>query len=153
MFLGAAMLLQVQGCYGQFALTRKLYAWNGTVGDKWVKSIVMFALCVIPVYELAGFADWALLNTIQFWTGKSPVVLKEGEKEIQMVEYKGNQYRLTATTNRLDVQTDRGWEARSAGKPALRRPHPVLGRERFGSAHHAHGDAGRGWADGRRNLS
>jgi len=74
------------------------------VGDKWVKSIVMFALCVVPVYELAGFADWALLNTIQFWTGKSPVVLKEGEKEIQMVEYKGNQYRLTATTNRLDVQ-------------------------------------------------
>lgn len=95
--------LLLQGCYGNFALTRKLYNWNGSIGDKWVQSLVMFALGVIPVYAVAAGVDYLILNTIQFWTGKNPVALKAGEKEIQMVEYQGKKYRLTATTNRLEV--------------------------------------------------
>jgi hypothetical protein len=104
MFLGAAMLTQLQGCYGNFNLTRKIYAWNGTLGDKWINSVVLFVLFIVPVYALCGLVDYVVLNTIQFWTGKNPVTLKEGEKDIQMVQWKGNEYRLTATTNRLDVQ-------------------------------------------------
>ncbi|MEO6097044.1 MAG: DUF3332 family protein [Fibrobacteria bacterium] len=104
LFLGLAMVMQLQGCYGNFTLTRKLYTWNGTLGDKWINSVVMFAMCVIPVYGIAGFVDYVVLNTVQFWTGKNPVVMKPGEKEIQVVQWKGKEYRLTATTNRLDVE-------------------------------------------------
>jgi hypothetical protein len=104
LFLGFSMLTQVQGCYGNFALTRKLYAWNGTVGDKWINSIVMFALSIVPVYLACGIADYLLFNTLQFWTGKNPVTMNEGEKDMQMVHWKGNDYRLTATRNRIDVQ-------------------------------------------------
>jgi hypothetical protein len=104
MVLGAAMLIQVQGCYGNFTLTRKVYAWNGSVGDKWIRSLVMFVLCIIPVYPVAGLVDYVLLNTIEFWTGSNPVTLREGDKEIQIVQWKGGEYRLTATTNRLDVE-------------------------------------------------
>ncbi|MDB5106171.1 MAG: hypothetical protein JWP91_3860 [Fibrobacteres bacterium] len=102
--VGAAMLLQVQGCYGNFSLTRKVYNWNGTLGDKWINSVVMFALAIVPVYGACGFLDWVIFNPIQFWTGKNPVTLNAGEKDIQMVQWKGGEYRLTATTNRLDVQ-------------------------------------------------
>jgi hypothetical protein len=102
--LGAAMLLQMQGCYGDFRLTRKLYQWNGTVGDKWVNSIVMVAMVIIPVYGLAGLADFLALNAVQFWTGKNPVTMKEGEKEIQVVQWEGKAYQLTATPNRMEVR-------------------------------------------------
>lgn len=34
----------------------------------------------------------------------NPVTLKEGDKEIQIVQWKGGEYKLTATANRLDVE-------------------------------------------------
>ncbi len=100
---GAAMLLQMEGCYGKFALTRKLYNWNATVGDKWINSLAMFAMVVVPVYEVAGFVDYVLLNTIEFWTGKNPVTMGPGEKDVKVVEYQGRKFQITATRNRLDV--------------------------------------------------
>ena len=85
--VGAAMLLQMQGCYGKFALTRKLYAWNGTLGDKWINSLATFALIAVQVYSVAGIVDYVVLNTMEFWTGKNPVTLKDGEKDVKVVEY------------------------------------------------------------------
>lgn len=101
--VGGAMLLQMQGCYGKFALTRKLYTWNNTLGDKWINSLAMFAMMVVPVYWAAGAVDYVILNTIEFWTGKNPVTLKTGESDVKVVEYQGRKYQITATPNRLDV--------------------------------------------------
>jgi hypothetical protein len=101
--VGGAMLLQMQGCYGKFALTRKLYAWNGSLGDKWINSLATFVMIALPVYGVAGFVDYVILNTIEFWTGKNPVTLKTGESDVKVVEYQGRKYQITATTNRLDV--------------------------------------------------
>jgi len=98
------MFVQLQGCYGNFSLTRKVYAWNGTMGDKWINSVVTWVMIIVPVYGAVGFVDFVVLNTIEFWTGKNPVVLKPGEKDVQMVQWKGEAYKLTATPNRLDVQ-------------------------------------------------
>lgn len=104
LLIGTAMLVQLQGCYGNFALTRKVYAWNGTVGDKWINSVVTWVLVVVPVYGAVGAVDFLVLNTIQFWTGNNPVTLKAGEKDIRTVKWQGEDYLLTATANRLDVQ-------------------------------------------------
>ena len=62
------------GCYGQFALTRKLYAWNGEAsGNKFANSLILFALIVIPVYELCGLGDWLIFNTVEVFTGTNPI--------------------------------------------------------------------------------
>jgi hypothetical protein len=98
--LAAALL---QGCYGNFNLTRKLYTWNGTLGDKYINSLVMWVMVILPIYGLAGLADFAVFNLIEFWTGSNPIALKPGEKEIRFVEKDGVRYILTATTNRLDI--------------------------------------------------
>lgn len=97
----AAVLLQ--GCYGNFNLTRKLYTWNGTVGDKYINSLVMWVMVILPIYGIAGFADFAIFNLIEFWTGSNPITMKAGEKEIRFVEKDGVKYMLTATPNRLDI--------------------------------------------------
>lgn len=101
---GSAILMPLQGCYGNFNLTRKVYQWNGHLGDKWINSVVMFALTVVPVYEACGALDYVVFNTIQFWTGNNPVTLRQGMKEVQFVRWQGHDYMLTATTNRMDVQ-------------------------------------------------
>jgi hypothetical protein len=98
----------LQGCYGNFALTRKLYTWNGTLGDKWINSIATWVMMIIPVYGVVGAVDFVILNTIQFWTGANPVTMAPGEKEIQLVNWKGEDYILTASHNRLDVSKAKG---------------------------------------------
>lgn len=102
-FLTAVLFVQLSGCYGSFTVTKKLYNWNGSVGDKFVNTAVMWVMFIIPAYEIAGAADLLIFNTIEFWTGKNPVAMNEGEKETQYVSNDGSVYRVTATQNRFDI--------------------------------------------------
>lgn len=67
------------GCYGSFSLTKKLYNFNGSLGNKWVKSGFVFFLGF--VYGLTGMVDAAILNLIEFWTGSNPIAAKDGHFE------------------------------------------------------------------------
>lgn len=139
----AAVLLQ--GCYGNFNLTRKLYNWNGTVGDKYINSLVMWVMVILPIYGLAGFADFAIFNLIEFWTGSNPITMKPGEKEIRFVEKDGVRYMLTATPNRLDIARAEG-DARASSlvfDPASRAWFAETGSGRVKVAE---------WADGEGRL-
>ncbi|MDP3702966.1 MAG: DUF3332 family protein [Candidatus Omnitrophota bacterium] len=74
---GVAVLLAagvlISGCYGPFNLTRRLYQWNGQVGDKWEKELVFLLLVALPVYQLTTFGDAVVFNSMEFWTGRNPV--------------------------------------------------------------------------------
>jgi hypothetical protein len=93
----------LQGCYGNFSLTKKVYKWNGSLGNKWINSIVMIALNIVPVYGVAGFADAVILNLVEFWTGSNPLAMQPGEKEIRTVTVDGKSFLLTATQNKMEV--------------------------------------------------
>jgi hypothetical protein len=92
------------GCFGKFALTRKLYAWNDHLGDKWVESLAFWGLCIIPVYELVATGDFVVLNVVEFWKGTNPVAdardVRMFEKENGAVEvvYRGDTFRLEPAT-------------------------------------------------------
>ncbi|PTN08289.1 uncharacterized protein DUF3332 [Mangrovibacterium marinum] len=92
------------GCYGSFTLTRSLWDWNGTVGDKFVNELVFLAFVIVPVYEVATVVDGLVLNTIEFWSGSNPMGMKEGEHDQKIVEIDGKKYRLTAERNKMTVQ-------------------------------------------------
>ena len=87
-FLKLVMLIVIaaslQGCYGKFALTRKVYALNGEVRDKFLRSGLTWVFLIVPVYGVAGLVDFVVLNTVEFWSGKNPVA--EGEKNFQYVD-------------------------------------------------------------------
>lgn len=62
------------GCYGSFALTKKVHSWNGEVSEnKFVQWFVFLGLNVVPVYAAAIFVDAIAVNTVEFWTGDNPV--------------------------------------------------------------------------------
>lgn len=69
----ASMAFSTVGCYGSFNLTKKVYNWNGSLGNKWVVELAFLAMYVVPVYGIAGFIDVVILNSIEFWTGKNPM--------------------------------------------------------------------------------
>lgn len=77
-------LSTLTGCYGKFALTRKIYQVNGQVSDKFLRSGVTWAFVIFPVYGVAAFLDFVLFNTIEFWSGSNPVA--QGEKSFQYAE-------------------------------------------------------------------
>lgn len=96
--------VSVSSCYGKFALTRKIYTWNGSVSEnKFVQTIVMWGLMIIPVYSIGGLVDVVLLNTIEFWTGNNPMAMKEGVKDTKRVTIEGTQYEITMSKDRIDI--------------------------------------------------
>lgn len=93
------------GCMGKFALTKKLYKWNSTVGqDRWVNEIIFVGLAVIlPVYSLSLLADGIVFNSIQWWTGDNPVA-RAGDQQ-RVIGEDGSEALLTLQADgSIDVQ-------------------------------------------------
>ncbi|MFH0919821.1 MAG: DUF3332 domain-containing protein [Fibrobacterota bacterium] len=91
------------GCYGQFYLTKKIYKWNGSLGDKFLNSIVCWLLITVQVYTVAGAADFFFFNVLEFWTGSNPLAMKEGDIQQQTVTQDGVVYNIKATQDRFDI--------------------------------------------------
>ncbi len=72
--LACASMIVLTGCYGSNACFNKLHKWNGTLGNKWLNSIVHFFLSIFQVYNIClGLIDGLILNTVEFWTGSNPL--------------------------------------------------------------------------------
>ena len=63
----------LNGCFGSFGATRLLYNFNDSFGNKFVKTLIMWVFTIVPAYELFIFADWLIINTIEFWMGSNPI--------------------------------------------------------------------------------
>ncbi len=74
LMLLAAITPSLSGCFGNFALTRKIYAVNASVPDKTLRSVVTWAFIFVPVYWVSGAVDLFILNTIEFWSGHNPML-------------------------------------------------------------------------------
>ncbi|HNX01025.1 MAG TPA: DUF3332 domain-containing protein [Candidatus Cloacimonadota bacterium] len=99
-------------CMGNFTLTKGLYKWNEKATDnKYINNVIFWILGFLPVYEAAVFIDVVVLNTIEFWTGKNPMAMTDGEKEIKVVQSGDKKYQITATKNRFDIVELKGKDA------------------------------------------
>ncbi len=103
----AAAALAGTGCYGKFALTRKLYDWNGSLGNKFVNTLVMWVLMIIPVYGVVTFIDGFILNLIEFWSGSNPLATVDHEdgSQTRMTRLSTDRVRLEHVVNGVPVKT------------------------------------------------
>lgn len=103
--VAASILLTQTGCFGSFASVKKVYEFNDRETDnKFVKTLLFYVLNIIPVYWIAGFLDVVIFNLLVFWTGSNPIAMNEGEFEEQLMTFKGETYKLTATKNQMKFQ-------------------------------------------------
>lgn len=92
----AIAVASLQGCYGKFGLTKKVYRINGEIGDKYLRSLVTWVFIIVPVYGVAALVDFVLFNTIEFWSGNNPVAA--GEKDFLYSE-NGDTFKVHAVKN------------------------------------------------------
>ena len=95
--------VSMTGCFGKFALTRQLYTWNDSLGDKFVETLVFWCLNFIPVYGIVSFIDFAILNLVEFWTGSNPLAMNEGDFDRQFYATEDTVYEVVTTQNRYDI--------------------------------------------------
>lgn len=102
--------LLTSSCIGSFGLFNKMAAWNlGLTGNKFVNCLLGFVLT--PVYGICLTADWLVLNTIEFWTGK-PLVASIGETK-NVIGSNGNQYVIVTEKDGYQIKNETtGEEAR-----------------------------------------
>lgn len=101
--LGGALVLGLSSCYGQFALTKKLHGWNGSLGNKFLVWLVFLLFFIVPVYGVATFVDAIILNLIEFWTGSNPMGGGGGMAERDVQHDDGSR----TTMRRVDEKTVR----------------------------------------------
>ena len=105
MAITLAATLCFSSCIGSFSLTNKVLSWNGGVGNKFVNELVFIAFHIIPVYEATVFVDLIVLNSIEFWTGSSPIAQEstqevKGENgDIYLVKTDKDGYTITNTAD------------------------------------------------------
>jgi hypothetical protein len=97
-------------CYGNFPLTKAIYNMNARAGGEigedrtqhnLVRSVVMWVLIIVPVYEVGMFADVVVLNLIEFWTGDKVQIGSVQEQDGTQVAFQpspdGNEAVLTVS--------------------------------------------------------
>lgn len=77
-----SVAIVLSSCIGSFALTSKVKDWNDNIGSKFVNELVFLGMCIVPVYPVVVLADAIVLNSIEFWSGETPVVKNEGDVKI-----------------------------------------------------------------------
>lgn len=106
-FMAAAILSTTSGCYGEFALTKNIYNWNGSAtGNKFVNQLIFYGLVIIPVYGVVMIADVVIFNLIEFWGGSNPISMNEGDFEKQVIPYGDDEYIVEATKNQFKIYKD-----------------------------------------------
>lgn len=88
-------------CIGSFGLHGKLTSWNQSISSKFVNELVFLAFHIIPVYEIAYFADIVVINSIEFWTGSNPIAAGTTQR---VKGSDGREYAITSTKDGYKVQ-------------------------------------------------
>ncbi|MCH5230780.1 MAG: DUF3332 domain-containing protein [Muribaculaceae bacterium] len=92
-----------QSCIGSFSLTNKVLTWNRNVSNKFVNELVFFAFWVLPVYEVTAAADLLVINSIEFWSGNTPLASNN-----QVIETEHGNYQILASQTGYDVVSPDG---------------------------------------------
>ena len=90
-------------CFGNFALTRKVYQFNESIENKFVRTLALWGMMIIPVYPIATAIDFYIINLIEFWSGSNPVAMGENDVEIRYYAHDDKTFRVTITKNRYDI--------------------------------------------------
>ncbi len=92
-----AATIMFSSCIGSFQLTNKIKNWNEGIGNKFVNELIFLACHIVPVYQISIFVDAVVLNSIEFWTGKTTIA-NVGEKQI-VKNSEGQTVEITAMEN------------------------------------------------------
>jgi len=74
LFVACVFTVTTTGCFGSFALTKKAYDFNKSLGNKWISWLVYLIIGWEATLITLAF-DSVIFNSLEFWTGSNPVAL------------------------------------------------------------------------------
>lgn len=96
-------------CLGSYSAFNNLREWNdGATDSKFLDNLIFWGLNIIPVYGLFFVGDTLIFNVIEFWSGDNPIAMNAGESQTEVLAYKGNTYKMTATKNKFEINVIEG---------------------------------------------
>ena len=107
-----ALAAMLNGCFGSFGATRWLWSWNDSFGNKFVKTLIYWVFLIIPAYGLFMFADFWIINLIEFFMGSNPIgnniqYIPNDDGTITAMGDNGESLKFTAVDdNRMIVEHD-----------------------------------------------
>lgn len=112
--LSGLLPLAGAGCFGSFNLTRKIYDINRSVSpEPWVREIVFLAFAIAPVYGFAMLIDAVILNTVEFWGGRNPVLVHDGDSQtFETAQGRATLTRRSADLLEVELRSAQGFERR-----------------------------------------
>ncbi len=103
----------LNGCFGSFGATKLLWNFNRNVhSNVFVQTIVMWCFTILPAYGAVIFADWAVINIIEFFQGSNPIgsnleYTPNEDGSVTAMDENGNTLKFTAVgENRMIVERD-----------------------------------------------
>src|SRR5690554_991683 len=107
----ASALIINTGCFGSFSLTKKVYYWNDSIGNKWAETGILWLFNIIPVYPVCYFVDAVVFNLIEFWAGNNPLALNS-EVETEKTFTSGDKtYNVTIGNGSVVISETKGPDA------------------------------------------
>src|SRR5262249_55544019 len=96
--LGLAFLTTTAGCFGRFRAMNAVYDFNKQASDNGVvRSLLMCAMIIVPVYEVTFLVDAIVLNTLDFFNNPNAVAktdtLPDGS-ELRLARLDGDSVRV-----------------------------------------------------------
>jgi len=102
--LGVAFLTSTAGCFGRFRAMNAIYDFNKSASNNGVvRSLLMCAMIIIPVYEVTFLVDAIVLNTLDFFNEPNAVAKTEtlpDGSELRLARLDGDSVRV----RRVDAQ-------------------------------------------------
>lgn len=95
--------LSFTSCIGSFSLTNKVLTWNKQVSNKFVNELVFFAFWILPVYEVTSVADLLVINSIEYWSGNSPI-----EANNRVIDTEQGQYLIASDETGYKITSPNG---------------------------------------------
>lgn len=100
--ISLTLVLSTAQCFGGFALTKKLYQFNKSImagdnsmGARFVRTLVMWIMTIIPVYGIGMFVDLIILNLVEFWSGKPLIASSSGpDARVTFTQINENEMRI-----------------------------------------------------------
>ena len=90
-------------CIGSFTLFNKLAKWNLKATDnKFLNAII--GVVISPAYGLCMFADWWILNTVEFWTGEK--LIADAGKTQPVIGTNGDLYLVTTLVDGYSISNE-----------------------------------------------
>ena len=60
-------------------------------------------MCIIPAYEICILGDGLIFNSIEWWGGRNPISMKDGQQEEVKFAYEGQEYKVTKTKDQMTI--------------------------------------------------